>query len=79
VPIADGIAHFVAADGSTITTHYEGTQQAPVDGIAIVDATHTIVGGTGRFADAAGEWQATGTIDFLTGTSTATLSGWITY
>ncbi len=79
VPISDGLATFVAADGSTITTHYEGTQGAPVAGVATITATHTVVGGTGRFADAAGVWESTGTIDFLTGTSTATLSGWLSY
>ena len=79
VPIYDGIATFLAADGSTITTHYEGTQQAPVAGVATVEATHTVVGGTGRFAGASGTWPSSGTIDFTTGSSSATLSGWITY
>ena len=79
VPIADGVAVFVAADGSSITTHYEGTQHAPVAGVATIEATHTVVGGTGRFAGAAGVWASTGTIDFLTGTSSASLTGWIDY
>lgn len=79
VPISDGIATFVAADGSTITTHYQGTQHAPVAGVATIVATHTVVGGTGRFADASGVWESQGTINFATGTSSATLSGWVSY
>ena len=43
VPIADGVATFVAADGSTIRTHYEGIQHAPVAGIATIEATHTAI------------------------------------
>lgn len=79
VPIYDGSATFEAADGSTITTQYEGSQQAPVNGVATITATHTIVAGTGRFAGAAGVWQSSGTIDFLTGTSSAAVSGWLSY
>ncbi len=79
VPIYDGIATFVAADGSTVTTHYSGTQRAPVAGIAAVEATHIVVDGTGRFAGASGVWESAGTIDFATGTSSATLSGWVSY
>jgi hypothetical protein len=79
VPIYDGSATFVAADGSTITASYEGTQQAPVNGVASLSATHTIVAGTGRFEDAAGVWESVGTIDFTTGTSTSTVWGWISY
>jgi hypothetical protein len=47
--------------------------------VATIVATHTVVGGTGRFADASGVWESQGTIDFATGTSSATLSGWVNY
>ena len=79
VPIYDGIATFVAPDGSTLTTHYSGTQRAPVGVVAAVEATHIVVGGTGRFVGASGVWESAGTIDFATGTSTSTLSGWVSY
>ncbi len=79
VPVFDGVATFTAADGSTITTSYDGTQSAPVAGVADVESTHTVVAGTGRFADAAGVWTLSGTIDFAAGSSVGTLSGWLSY
>ena len=79
VPVYDGVAIFTAADGSTITTHYNGTQGAPVGGVAQVESTHTVVDGTGRFADAAGTWTLTGIIDFAAGSSTGDLAGWLSY
>ena len=79
VPVYDGIATFVAPDGSTLTTHYSGTQHAPAGGIAAIEATHVVVGGTGRFDGARGVWESAGTIDFATGTATSTLWGWVSY
>lgn len=79
VPIYDGLATFVAADGSTITASYEGTQAQPVVGVAAVESTFTVVSGTGRFEDPAGSWSTTGTIDFTTGEFAGTLSGWVSY
>lgn len=79
VPILDGVATFTAADGSTITTIYEGSQGAPVAGVAEVESTHTVVAGTGRFADAEGVWTLSGTIDFAAGSSAGSLSGWLSY
>lgn len=79
VAVWDGIATFVAADGSTITTSYEGVQAAPIGGVAVVESTMTVVAGTGRFADAAGVWAGTGSIDFTTGIFSGALSGWISY
>jgi hypothetical protein len=79
VDIWDGEATYVAADGSTIQTSYAGTQQAPVDGTAVAITVHTITGGTGRFADAAGSWTVSGSVAFATGTFVGDLEGWITY
>jgi hypothetical protein len=79
VAIWDGRATFVAADGSTLTTVSEGTQDAPVAGVAAFDLTHTITGGTGRFVGAAGVWTVTGVIDFNTGTIRGQAAGWLSY
>lgn len=79
VAIWDGRATFVAADGSTLTTVSEGAQDAPVAGVAAFDVTHTITGGTGRFAGAAGVWTVTGVIDFNTGTISGQAAGWLSY
>lgn len=79
VAIWDGLATFVAADGSTLTTVSEGTQDAPIAGKATFVITHTISGGTGRFADAAGVWTVTGVIDFTTGAVRGRVAGWLSY
>jgi hypothetical protein len=79
VAIWDGVAVFVAADGSTITSNYSGLQDQPVGGVATVVTTHELVAGTGRFADVDGTWTLTGVIDFSTGSSTGAFTGWISY
>jgi hypothetical protein len=79
VAIWDGIATYTAADGSTITTVYEGVQQAPVVGVATSVTINTIVAGTGRFERAEGSFTASGPIDFTTGLVSHTFSGWISY
>ena len=79
VPISDGVAIYVAADGSSVTARYEGAQAAPLDGVAEVFSTNTVIAGTGRFAGAAGTWSITGVVDLEAGTSSGALSGWISY
>jgi hypothetical protein len=79
VAIWDGAATLSAADGSTLTTVSIGTQDAPVAGIADFAITHTVTGGTGRFADAAGTWIVSGIINLSTGTIEGTVSGWLSY
>jgi hypothetical protein len=79
VAIWDGIAVFVAADGSTITAAYEGVQEAPVAGVANSTTFSTIIAGTGRFAGAQGSFTASGPIDFTTGLVSNRFSGWISY
>ena len=79
VAIWDGIVTVTAADGSTLTLSLEGSQSAPVAGVASYSHTDTIVAGTGRFADAAGVLVLTGTIDFTTFAVTGTVSGWLSY
>lgn len=79
VPIWDGRATFVAADGSSISMTYEGAQAAPVNGSAAVSSTFTVISGTGRFEGATGSWTSSGVIDFVTGQFAGSFSGWITY
>lgn len=79
VAIWDGLATFVAADGSTLTSTSAGTQDAPVAGQATFEITHTITGGTGRFADADGVWTVSGVIDFTTGAVSGRVAGWLSY
>lgn len=79
VAIWDGIATYVAADGSSITLRYEGVQNTPVAGHATTTTTNTVVSGTGRFAGATGSWTGSGEIDFTSGFFTGGISGWISY
>lgn len=79
VAVWNGLATFVAADGSTLSSTSEGSQDAPVAGIATFEIEHTITGGTGRFAEANGVWVVTGTIDFSTGAVAGRVDGWLSY
>lgn len=79
VAIWDGIVTIRAADGSTLTLTADGSQSAPVAGVASYTHTDTVIAGTGRFADAAGVLVLTGTIDFTTFAITGTVSGWLSY
>lgn len=77
--ISAGSATFTAADGSTITVVYSGTQQAPNGTIAEYTTTHTVTGGTGRFAGASGTWTIAGTVDLSAGRLLGDVSGWLSY
>jgi hypothetical protein len=79
VAIWDGELTLAAADGSTLMTVSNGTQGAPVAGVAVFVTTHTVTDGTGRFEGAAGVWTVSGTIDFTTGTINGQVSGWLSY
>lgn len=79
VPIWDGLATFVAADGSSITMSYEGAQDAPVNGRATATNTFTVLSGTGRFQSASGSWTSSEVIDFTTGIDFGTFTGWVSY
>jgi hypothetical protein len=77
VAIWDGLLTLTSADGSTLTTESEGAQDAPVAGIARFSTTHTVTGGTGRFAGADGIWTVSGAIDLNTGTIDGEVTGWL--
>lgn len=79
VAIWDGLVTVRASDGSTLTLTAEGSQSAPVAGVATYTHTDTVVAGTGRFADAAGVLVLTGTIDFSTFAGIGTVIGWLSY
>jgi len=79
VDIWDGAVTLEAADGSTLTTSYEGGQGAPAAGVASFAHTHAVTGGTGRFEGAAGELTVSGSIDFASLTISGTVSGWLSY
>ena len=79
VAIWDGIVVIEAADGSTLILTAEGRQEAPVNGVATYAHVDTVVGGTGRFADAAGVITVSGSIDFATFEITGSISGWLSY
>jgi hypothetical protein len=79
VPIWDGIVTLEAADGSTLTASYEGSQGAPEAGVATFLHTDTILGGTGRFEGATGAWTIAGVIDLANLTVSGTVSGWLSY
>lgn len=69
-----GTFNFTAANGDQLFTTTAGSEDAFVPpNVSHVTLDATIVGGTGRFAAAAGTFTIrwVGTIDFATGTSTA--------
>ena len=60
-----GTATFTAANGDTFTTTVQGTATPTSSPTAFTVAeTHTITGGTGRFAGASGSFVVTRTVDF---------------
>jgi hypothetical protein len=79
VDIWDSIFVVEAADGSTLTFSGEGSQSAPVNGVAWSTQTITVVSGSGRFADAAGVLALSGPIDFSDLSISGTVSGWLSY
>src|SRR5262249_685465 len=66
-----GSAHWVAANGDTIDTTVAGSGQPAGPGEFRIEDTHTIVGGTGRFAGA----QGTFTVDRIASAVTFMTSG----
>jgi hypothetical protein len=67
-----------AANGDILRVTTAGTNAANATGVDFA-ATMRFVGGTGRFANAAGEAQVTGAASFITNTATFTVNGWIEY
>ena len=70
-----GTATFTAANGNTLTATVIGqaTRTGPTS-LSIVEV-YTVIGGTGRFADATGNFALNSNVDQVTGVSSGTLSG----
>jgi hypothetical protein len=70
-----GTATFTAANGDTLlaTVVGQATRTGPTT-LSIVEV-YTITGGTGRFADATGNFTLESTVDQVTGVSSGTFSG----
>ena len=65
-----GSAHFIAANGDSIFTEIIGQGTVP-DPVSVIVETHTITGGTDRFAGATGSF----TLERLLNTATGVTSG----
>ena len=72
-----GTATFTAANGDTLTASVLGqaTRTGPTT-LSIVE-NYTITGGTGRFADATGNFTLHSNVEQTTGVSSGTFSGFI--
>lgn len=71
-----GRSHFIAANGDSLYTETTGFATSTEDpDILFTVATHTIVGGTGRFDGASGELTAIGLLNAVTGVRHDTLHG----
>lgn len=73
---AVGSFALTAANGDTLFGTSTGLATV-VDGIAYIQETHTITGGTGRFADATGTFVAGRVLVQSTGVSTSSFNGTI--
>jgi hypothetical protein len=74
-----GECTFYAEDGDTFATTFTGTNTPNAEGIFVVEMTHTIVGGTGKFAEATGTFVGNATADPRTLKGSITYRGTITY
>ncbi len=73
-----GSAQFVAANGDRLFA--EGSGQATetgTPGVVTIVETHTITGGTGRFAGASGSFTIERVLNQVTGVTSGTISGTI--
>jgi hypothetical protein len=76
--MGSGSAHFIAANGDSLLTDVTG-QANPTenpDVLSIVE-TFTIVGGTGRFDGASGEFTVERLLNAVTGVTSGSLDGFI--
>ena len=72
-------ATFTAANGDSIYVSGNGTNTPSGNGLVAFSTSMNFTSGTGRFANVAGEANATGVANLTTQRSSVTLDGWITY
>jgi hypothetical protein len=70
---------YTAANGDVLRTTAVGTSSPPGPTSFLFTGTTTIVGGTGRFANATGALQAEGEVNLITATALISYDGWIAY
>jgi hypothetical protein len=68
-----------AANGDELRMVVAGTSTPSGPGLVSFSATFTIVGGTGRFANATGQGRAEGTANLITSKTSVSLDGWVDY
>lgn len=68
---------FTAANGDTLTADFRGQAALVAPGVLSVTETAVIIGGTGRFAGATGEFTAERTFVLASGVTSGSLSGTI--
>ena len=72
-----GTATFTAANGDTLTATVLGQATRTGPTTLSIREDYTVTGGTGRFADASGNFTLRSTVDQTTGVSSGTFSGFI--
>jgi hypothetical protein len=70
---------FTAANGDVLRIEHAGTSTPAGPGLIAFQATARVVGGTGRFENAAGQMRAWGVANLVTHTSVANFEGEISY
>jgi hypothetical protein len=75
----EGQRTFTAANGDRLEMTHVGTSAPAGPGLVRFQSTATIVGGTGRFANARGQVTNEGTANLVTRTTTAATEGTIIY
>ena len=81
--VAPGASRLVvgdAANGDSILTCFFGNAGNPPlcdNGDLHVGSTHTIIGGTGRYAGARGNYTLDQCVNLVTGETSGTISGWV--
>ena len=74
-----GTCTFFAANGDEFYTSFVGTSMPQPDGTLVVNMTHQIKGGSGRFAEATGTLAGHSHVDPTAPSAISTYEGTITY